>query len=120
MSGETEDNISGWTTDTLRADLQRQLDTLREIFEQRINAEHDAMITAMDVAEKAVVKAEVSAEKRFESVNEFRGQLADQVATFMSRQEATVRIDALAEKLDAEALRTQQRFNELELRLTSG
>jgi hypothetical protein len=34
-----------------------------------------------------VIKAETAAEKRFEAVNEFRGQLRDQAATFLPRAE---------------------------------
>jgi predicted PurR-regulated permease PerM len=36
---------------------------------------------------EAVVKAELAAEKRLDSVNEFRGQLQDQAATFVTRTE---------------------------------
>jgi hypothetical protein len=43
---------------------------------------------AMAAAEKAVSKAEIASEKRFDSVNEFRGQLKDQTATFITRAEA--------------------------------
>lgn len=139
MSGETEDNISGWTTDTLRADLQRQINTQAEIRDRQIGdlrdmlqeryatqtkaldaafaAAEKSVATALDSAEKAVVKAETAAEKRFEAVNEFRGQLADQAATFIGRNEAEARILALAEKLDANQARTDQSFKEINQRL---
>jgi|SRR6476646_172342 len=55
---------------------------------------------ALVAAKEAVIKAEVAAEKRFESVNEFRAQLSDQATTFMPRVEAEQRLRALAEKLD--------------------
>jgi hypothetical protein len=45
--------------------------------------------------------------------------LSDQAATFLSRNEAEVRIRALAEKLDTETARNSARIGELELRLTS-
>lgn len=59
-------------------------------------AQDKAVQIAMVASEKAVVKAEMAAEKRFESVNEFRGQLADQAATFMPRNEAEQRFNQLA------------------------
>jgi hypothetical protein len=40
-----------------------------------------------DAQEKAVLKAEASTEKRFESVNEFRNTLKDQQNTFLPRAE---------------------------------
>lgn len=43
--------------------------------------------SAREFAEKAVLKAEISADKRFESVNEFRSTLSDQAGTFMPRKE---------------------------------
>lgn len=122
MSGETEDNISGWTVDTLRANVQRQIDDLRVMLDERYQtqtkatdaafaaqqkametafiAADKAVQTALLSAEKAVTKAEVAAEKRFEATNEFRGQLADQAATFMPRTEADATSDRLAEQIN--------------------
>jgi hypothetical protein len=136
VSGDTE-----WTVETLRQYLQRQLDDIRVMLEERhvtqtkaVDAAFLAQRTAMQAAltsaqrevatallssENAVRKAEVAAEKRFESVNEFRAQLSDQAATFLSRNEADARISALAEKLDTETARNSARISELELRLTS-
>jgi len=76
------------------------LDEMDRRFTADIKAQDKAVQIAMIASEKAVVKAEIAAEKRFESVNEFRGQLADQAATFMPRAEAEQRIAALAEKID--------------------
>lgn len=55
--------------------------------------------TALQSAEKAVSKAEVAQEKRLESVNEFRGQLSDQAATFVRREDVDIRLNALGERL---------------------
>jgi hypothetical protein len=84
-----------------------------------LEAAEKAVQTALVSAEKAVAKAEVAAEKRFESVNEFRAQLTDQAATFLSRNEADVRINSLAEKLESDTKRSTLNASELELRLTS-
>lgn len=83
-----------------------------------LEAAEKAVQTALVSAEKAVGKAEVAAEKRFESVNEFRAQLTDQAASFLTRNEGGARLDALADKLEAETARTSARLQEMELRLT--
>lgn len=88
MSGETEKQVSGWTTDTLK-----------EYIERRFTDQDKAVQAALLAAKEAVLKAEVASEKRFESVNEFRGQLADQTATLMPRAEADTRFISAQEKV---------------------
>ena len=141
MSGETENNVSGWTVDTLREYMLKQHEDLKVLLAERYDtqtkavssaflAQQTAMQTALAAAEravstallsaeKAVTKAEIAADKRFESVNEFRGQLADQVASFPTRNEVDTRLTALGEKLDTETKRNADRINELELRVNS-
>lgn len=88
MSGETERQVSGWT-----------VDTLKEYTQQRFSDQDKAVQAALLAAKEAVLKAETASEKRFESVNEFRGQLADQTATLIPRAEADSRFSALSEKV---------------------
>jgi hypothetical protein len=78
-------------------------------------AAEKAVAAAMDAAEKAVAKAEVASEKRLDSVNEFRQQLADQSATFVTRNELAAMLDAIRAAL----ARNTERIADLELRLTS-
>lgn len=56
---------------------------------------------ALEAADKAINKSESATEKRFESVNEFRAQLADQTRTFMPRTESISRHDRSAEQIEA-------------------
>ena len=85
MSGETESNVSGWTTDTLhlhvlarfvleRDVMQKQLDDLIVMLDERYGtqtkavdaaflAQQTAMQTALTAAERAVQTALLSAEK---------------------------------------------------------
>ena len=113
MSGETEDHVSGWTTDTLHVHMQRQVDDLRTLLDERyatqvkavdaaflaqqtamqtaLTAAERAVATALLSAEKAVTKAENSNEKRFEAANEWRQQSADRERT---QQEQTARLAA--------------------------
>ena len=51
---------------------------------------------AMNASEKAILKAETATERRFESVNEFRSQLADQQITFVRKPEVDLRFKAQA------------------------
>ena len=71
--------------------------TLYEHFTQRFSDSDKAVQAALEAAEKAVIKAEAAADKRFDATNEFRGQLADQSATFMTKVEADLRFKALTD-----------------------
>jgi len=115
MSGETESDVSGWTVDTLRVHIDTQLDDLKRLLDERYVSQQREVLAALTSAEKAVTKAETAAEKRFESVNEFRGQLSDQANTFMPRPEGDIRINAVSEKIDVNAAR----ISDIELRLSS-
>jgi hypothetical protein len=79
-------------------------------YEQRYKAQQIALTAALTSQEKAVnaalaatdravSKAEVASDKRFESVNEFRGNMSDMQATLMPRAEAESRIKSLEDKL---------------------
>jgi hypothetical protein len=70
-------------------------------YNQRFDAVTQATESALAAADRAVTKAEVSTEKRFEGVNEFRQSLADQARAFMPRSEAELLIKAVNEKVDA-------------------
>ena len=87
MSGETEQQVSGWTVDTLHSHIVKLLDAADKRYEQRFDAQEKAVREALAAADRAVIKAETAAEKRFDSVNEFRGQLKDQTSTMLTRGE---------------------------------
>lgn len=134
MPGETREDVSGWTVDTLNAAMSLRIFKLEQLLLERfetqqrmvdvafqthhqatassIAATDKAVAAALLSAEKAVSKAENANEKRFEGVNEFRAQLNDQQRNFITRVEANSRIDGLAEKFEAEAARNAQRFSE--------
>jgi hypothetical protein len=54
---------------------------------------------ALAAADRAVQKAEMATEKRFESVNEFRGTLDQQQRTLIPRTEVDVLVRGLDEKI---------------------
>ncbi len=64
-----------------------------------LTAQKTAVDIALGAADRAVTKAEIAAEKRFESVNEFRSTLSDQQNTFMPRGETTALFKSMDEKI---------------------
>ena len=60
-----------------------------------------AVQAALAAADRAVSKAELAADKRFESVNEFRKTLDDQQRTLMPRPEVNVMFGGLTDKIGA-------------------
>lgn len=90
MSGETAKQESGWT-----------VDTLKEYIEALRSDDQKAVQAALLAAKEAVIKAENATEKRFESVNEFRAQLADQGNTFLPRLEYDAQHKALEDRVSA-------------------
>jgi Flp pilus assembly protein TadB len=101
---------SEWTAEQVREHIEAILSERDRQYAQRfaaqekaidaaLAAQEKAVAAAMAAAEKAVTKAEIAAEKRFESVNEFRGQLADQAATLVTRPEYDARNKAQDDRL---------------------
>lgn len=62
-------------------------------------AARDAVASALAAAKEAVNKAETSNEKRFDSVEQFRGTLSDQAARLMPRIEVDNRMLSMNEKI---------------------
>jgi hypothetical protein len=132
MSGETEKDESGWTTDTLNYYLSGRIDDLRVLLDERYQTQQKAMETALTAAdkavqaalaaqEKAITKAETAAEKRFESVNEFRATLADQQSQLLTRGEYDAQHDALVDKVNGLADRLNRSEGQSAgVRLTGG
>lgn len=77
------DPHGGWTFESLKA----YVDAVVLRLDQRADDAHAAVAAALVSAEKAVDKAEAATGNRFEAVNEFRAQLADQASRFLPRVE---------------------------------
>lgn len=69
--------------------------SLREYVDIRFDAQEKATNAAMAASDRAVNKAEMASEKRFDAVNEFREALADSARLLMPRAEAEQRINAI-------------------------
>lgn len=85
MSGENATHESGWT-----------VDTLKQHYDQRFADVATAVQAALVSQEKAILKAETAADKRFELLNELREGVATK-----EQVEATEKlIDGLTSRLD--------------------
>lgn len=108
MSGETESRPSGWTVDTLKEHVDRRFDDNDKALQAALVSQEKAVAAALAAAKEAVLKAEGAADKRFESVNEFRQQLSDQTNTFLSRPEYDAQHKALEDKVEVLTERMNQ------------
>jgi hypothetical protein len=68
-------------------------------YQQRFDAQTSAIDAALLAAKEAVTKAEISTERRFDSVNEFRETLSDQAGEFVTRAEFDAVRSAAEERL---------------------
>jgi hypothetical protein len=82
------------------AALQRLMDERDRRYEERFVAMDEKTSLALAASEKAVVKAEMATEKRFDSVNEFRDTLRDQASQLLPRAEADSKFAAVNEKFE--------------------
>jgi hypothetical protein len=73
----------------------------QKALELGLAAQKSEISAALAAADRAVSKAETATEKRFESTNEFRGQMADQQRTLIQRSEVDVLMRSMNEKQDA-------------------
>ena len=81
--------------------IKAAFDAQKEALATAFQSQKEAVNAALAAADRAVAKAEVSTEKRFENVNEFRATLADQQRTLMPRSEAEAVMHSLEAKLEA-------------------
>jgi hypothetical protein len=90
-----------WTVETVLTHLTDVGDERDRRYEQRFVAQALATDAALAAAERAVLKAEAAAEKRFEGVNEFRATLSDQQRTLIPRAEVEVMLRGINDKISA-------------------
>jgi hypothetical protein len=72
------------------AQLEERIENNDKRYQQRWESDKEALTAALAAQQKAVDKAEIATAARFESVNEFRGQLGDQARTLLPRAEYEV------------------------------
>lgn len=91
----------------LDASIGRRIEALSDLtdskfitFRTLVDSESNKVALALDSTTRAIDKSDLATEKRFENVNEFRGQLNDQTKTFISRSEYEATIHSITEKID--------------------
>jgi len=77
--------------------IEAKLTTIRAI----IDLQAERSVTLLASSDKAILKAEIATEKRFESVNEFRQALTDQTKTFITRVEFEAMRDTSGSRAEA-------------------
>jgi len=119
---------SDWTVTTLKEHFdallaendrryQQRAVTQEQAIKDALTAQKEAIAAALAAADRAVAKAEGAAEKRFEGVNEFRGQLADQQRTLMPRQEADAEFRAIRGEMNASISAINDKLSEMAERM---
>lgn len=86
---------------SLKEYINDKLDNLEKSIDLRFEAVNLTTSSALASADKATLKAEAAAEKRFEGVNEFRSTLADQQRNLMPRAEVEIMVKSINEKIDS-------------------
>jgi hypothetical protein len=74
--------------------------SLREYVDIRFDAQEKAVNAALAASDRAVNKAEMASEKRFDAVNEFRAALNDSSRLLMPRSESEQSYKVLANKIE--------------------
>lgn len=82
--------------------------------DERFEALRREVITGIETSTTAVNKAETATERRFEAMNEFRGQLSDQATRFVTREEMA----AVEEKMSALVERNRSDIDAVARRLS--
>src|ERR1700733_5082884 len=88
--------------DGVRGIFDEKVDRVREVaderdrrYEKRFRAMDEKTILALNASEKAVTKAEVAQEKRFDNTNEWRAAMQDRDRNQMPRVEIEQRFSAM-------------------------
>lgn len=97
--------------------VEQRILAVQDVSSERVSAVQQAALAALGASEKAIVKSEISTEKRFEAVNEFRAQLADQTRTFMPREVADALITELRRSAENQIAELRNQMASLQQRM---
>jgi uncharacterized protein YoxC len=73
------------TVNRTPTEIQREVSHLRELLFERINAVTSQIDLMLSSSKEAIEKAEAANERRFEGINEWRGQSADRERSMMQQ-----------------------------------
>lgn len=106
-----------WNVEATRQYLLAVIAANDQRYQEHFTANDRRYQERFDSQAEATRKAEAASEHRFDGVNEFRGQLRDQAATFIPRLEYDTRQAALAEIVRASLASLDERLTGLLSRL---
>jgi ElaB/YqjD/DUF883 family membrane-anchored ribosome-binding protein len=102
MSGETEQQVSGWTTDTLKSlfevrsiEVDGRIALLRQLLENKIDNLNNLFQITKSLSDKAIDKAEGATDQRLALLNESRQTNEDNSRKFLPKAEYQQAHDAL-------------------------
>lgn len=96
--------------------LENGIKAVDSMSSERSKVVRDALEAAMAASDKAVVKAEVSSEKRFETLNDFKTQVSDQLATYMPREVTEALISELRRTYEQQLAEIRNQLVQLQQR----
>lgn len=99
---------------------QEKIGALDRLMNTRFDSADRAVQAALLAAKEAVEKANGASEKRFDAVNEFRGQLSDMVNTLIPRKEAESRFSAIEERVSRNQTAIDKGFTGVDSRGAAG
>jgi len=79
--------------------------SLKEYFDGKLDDFEEKVELQFKLSKEAVEKALIQNDTRLEGMNEFRNSLRDQASTFITRQELTLMIKSITDKIES-----QQKF----------
>ena len=104
-SSATDVSLREYVTLMVQAEMRR--------VNERFHAVETATEKAFENSQRAIDKADLATEKRFEGVNEFRAALSDQASRFVTAEQ----LKTLAEKLEAGYTRNREDIDRINVRL---
>lgn len=105
MGGETEQEVSGWTVDTLNAFTRQRFNDIEKanlLAFETAKSERDALANLtrqrFEAQDRAVDKALEAIDKRLDGLNELRSMLTDAQAQFPTREATDTRFIAMEDR----------------------
>lgn len=90
-----------WTPGLLKEHFDRRFESADRAVAAALAAQEKLVAAALTAADAAGRKAELSSDKRFDAVNEFRSVLSDQQRVLLPRAEAQAEFKGLQDRIDA-------------------
>lgn len=97
--------------------LEKVTDAKFVTYRTLVDSQAEKVALALAASDKAVSKAEMANEKRFEGLGELRGTLAEQTGSLMPRTEATALATSLTERIDSSVHTLEVGLTDLKSRL---